>query len=148
VAVVTQTRKGHGTHYRLHHVISAMILAFFCSSASLLMSLNTSSISSSVLPAVSGMHKNVKKKASRQKTAKKVYAPAPVFWIRGGVMRPYNRLASQCNTRRKKQRTMRKLLNQLEQVESATPFALRELGKISDGMAHGTGPHVAPNENM
>jgi hypothetical protein len=79
-----------------------MILAFFCSSASLLMSLNTSSISSSVLPAVSGMHKNVKKKASRQKTAKKVYAPAPVFWIRGGVMRPYNRLASQCNTRRKK----------------------------------------------
>jgi hypothetical protein len=43
---------------------------------------------------------------------------------------------------------MMKLLNQFEHVESATPFALRELGNISDGMAHGTGPQVAPNENM
>lgn len=44
--------------------------------------------------------------------------------------------------------TMMKLLNQLEHVDSATPFALRLLGKISDGMAHGTGPQVAPKLNM
>jgi hypothetical protein len=46
------------------------------------------------------------------------------------------------------QLTMIKLLNQLLHVDNATPFALSELGKISDGMAHGHGPHVAPNENM
>jgi NADH:ubiquinone oxidoreductase subunit 2 (subunit N) len=72
----------------LPSTISAMIRVFFCSSASLLMSLNTSSISSSVLPAVSGTQKNVNTNARRQKTAKKVYAPAPVFWMRGGVMSP------------------------------------------------------------
>jgi hypothetical protein len=67
-----------------------MILVFFCSSASLLISLNTASISSRVFPAVSGTQMKVKTKARRQKTAKKVYAPAPVFWIRGGVIRPYD----------------------------------------------------------
>jgi hypothetical protein len=72
----------------LPFTISAMILVFICSSASLLISLNTPSISSSVLPAVSGTQKNVNTNASRQNTAKNVYAPAPVFWIRGGVMRP------------------------------------------------------------
>jgi len=57
-------------------------------------------MSSSDLPAVSGTRKNVKMKARRQKTAKKTYAPAPVFWMRGGVTKP-----------------MMKLLNQLEQVD-------------------------------
>jgi hypothetical protein len=33
---------------------------------------------------------------------------------------------------------MMKLLNQLEQVERATPLALSDDGKISDGIAHGT----------
>lgn len=41
-----------------------------------------------------------------------------------------------------------KLLNQFEHVESATPFALNEDGKISEGIAHGTGPQVAPKLNM
>jgi hypothetical protein len=40
--------------------------------------------------------------------------------------------------------TITKLLNQFEHVLSATPFALKLLGNISDGIAHGTGPHVAP----
>jgi NADH:ubiquinone oxidoreductase subunit 2 (subunit N) len=52
--------------------MSCMILAFFCSSASLLTSWNTSSICSSVLPAVSGTQKKVKMKASKQNTAKNV----------------------------------------------------------------------------
>jgi hypothetical protein len=43
---------------------------------------------------------------------------------------------------------MMKLLNQLEQVDRATPLALREDGKISDGIAQGTGPQVAPKLNM
>lgn len=68
--------------------ISAMMRSFFCSSASLLISLNTASMSSSDLPAVSGMRKNVKTKARAQKTAKKTYAPSPVFWMSGGVTRP------------------------------------------------------------
>lgn len=28
------------------------------------------------------------------------------------------------------------------------PFALNELGKISDGIAHGTGPQLAPKLNI
>ena len=44
--------------------------------------------------------------------------------------------------------TTMKLLNQLEHVDKATPFARRDDGKISDGIAHGTGPHVAPKENI
>ena len=35
-------------------------------------------------------------------------------------------------------RPMMKLFNQFEHVASATPFALREDGNISDGIAHGT----------
>lgn len=35
-------------------------------------------------------------------------------------------------------RPMIKLLNQFEQVAKATPFALREDGNISDGIAQGT----------
>jgi hypothetical protein len=42
--------------------------------------------------------------------------------------------------------TIIKLLNQFEQVERATPLARREEGKISEGKAHGTGPHDAPKE--
>jgi hypothetical protein len=38
---------------------------------------------------------------------------------------------------------MMKLLNQFEQVDSATPLARSEDGKISLGIAHGTGPHDA-----
>lgn len=41
-----------------------------------------------------------------------------------------------------------KLLNQFEQVDSATPFARKEDGKISEGIAQGTGPQVAPKLNM
>lgn len=37
------------------------------------------------------------------------------------------------------QHTMMKLLNQLEHVDRATPFARRLDGKISEGIAHGTG---------
>ena len=36
----------------------------------------------------------------------------------------------------------------LEQVEIATPLVLNEDGKISEGIAHGTGPQLAPNEIM
>lgn len=43
---------------------------------------------------------------------------------------------------------MMKLLNQLLQVDNATPFALNEDGNISDGIAHGTGPQVAPKLNI
>jgi hypothetical protein len=63
---------------------------------------------------------------------------------------------------------MMKLFSQFEQVESATPLARREDGKISvrrsvlvtdsfritiqidipEGMAHGTGPHEAPKDSM
>lgn len=39
---------------------------------------------------------------------------------------------------------MMKLLSQLEAVERPTPLARREEGKISAGMAQGTGPHEAP----
>ena len=35
-------------------------------------------------------------------------------------------------------RPMMKLFNQFEQVASATPFALRDDGNISDGIAQGT----------
>ena len=35
-------------------------------------------------------------------------------------------------------RPMIKLFSQFEQVANATPFALREEGKISDGRAQGT----------
>lgn len=44
--------------------------------------------------------------------------------------------------------TMTKLLNQFEHVDSATPFARKEDGKISEGIAQGTGPQVAPKLNM
>ena len=37
-----------------------------------------------------------------------------------------------------------KLFSQFEQVERATPFARRDEGNISEGIAHGTGPHDAP----
>lgn len=47
--------------------------------------------------------------------------PNPVLITRGGVMRP-----------------MMKLFSQFEQVANATPFALSEEGKISDGRAQGT----------
>lgn len=60
---------------------------------------------------------------------------------------------------------MMKLFSQLEHVERATPLARRDDGKISglqlgfflederrqglpDGMAHPTGPQLAPNEIM
>ncbi len=46
------------------------------------------------------------------------------------------------------QRTMMKLLNQLEQVDKATPFAPRLDGNISEGSAQGTGPQDAPKHNM
>ena len=56
--------------------------------------------------------------------AKNIYAPNPrVPDIMGGVINP-----------------MMKLFSQFEVVDKATPFALIELGKISDGIAHGTGP--------
>jgi hypothetical protein len=37
-----------------------------------------------------------------------------------------------------------KLLSQLEEVERPTPFARREEGNISAGIAQGTGPQLAP----
>lgn len=43
---------------------------------------------------------------------------------------------------------MMKLLSQLEQVDSATPFARKDEGNTSAGIAHGTGPHEAPNETI
>ena len=43
---------------------------------------------------------------------------------------------------------MMKLFSQLEHVDRATPLARSEDGKISDGIAQGMGPHVAPNEIM
>lgn len=43
---------------------------------------------------------------------------------------------------------MMKLLNQLEHVDNATPFARRLDGNISDGNAHGTGPQDAPKQSM
>ena len=43
---------------------------------------------------VSGTKKKVHTKARVQKTAKKVYAPKPVFWTRGGVIRPMMKLFS------------------------------------------------------
>lgn len=43
---------------------------------------------------------------------------------------------------------MMKLLPQLDIVLKAQPFARREDGKISAGIAHGVGPQVAPKANM
>ena len=44
--------------------------------------------------------------------------------------------------------TMIKLFNQFEHVDSATPFARRLDGKISEGIAQGTGPQVLPKLSM
>ena len=60
-----------------------------------------------------------------------LYPPAGGFYPNGGVINP-----------------IIKLLSQFELVERATPFALKELGKISEGMAHGTGPQLAPKDSM
>lgn len=46
------------------------------------------------------------------------------------------------------QHTIMKLFSQFEQVLNATPLARRLEGKISDGIAQGTGPHVLPKLNM
>ena len=43
---------------------------------------------------------------------------------------------------------MIKLLNQFEHVESATPLARRDDGNISEGIAQGTGPQLAPKLNI
>lgn len=43
---------------------------------------------------------------------------------------------------------MMKLLPQLLIVPCAQPFARIDEGKTSAGMAHGIGPHVAPNVSM
>ena len=40
-------------------------------------------------------------------------------------------------------RPMMKLFNQFEHVASATPFALREDGNISDGIAQGTCTNIS-----
>lgn len=41
-----------------------------------------------------------------------------------------------------------KLFSQFEHVDNATPFARRLDGNISEGIAHGTGPHDAPKIDM
>ena len=41
-----------------------------------------------------------------------------------------------------------KLFNQFEHVDNATPFARMDEGMISEGIAHGTGPQVAPKLSM
>ena len=38
--------------------------------------------------------------------------------------------------------------NQFEHVDNATPLALKDEGKISEGSAHGTGPQLAPKDSM
>lgn len=55
-------------------------------------------------------------------------------------------MTNSCNDR--SDLTMMKLKNQFEAVERPTPFARSEEGNISEGIAHGTGPHEAPNESM
>ncbi len=72
-------------------IISVSMAFRLASSCSLTMSLNTWSICSRVRPLVSGTNKNVQTNESRQKTAKNVYAPKPVFWTSGGVIRPCDR---------------------------------------------------------
>lgn len=80
--------------------ISRMILAFYCSSASLETSLNTCSILN-VLPAVSGIQKKVNRNASKRDIAKIVYALVPMSGIRGeggggGLMSPYRMFQKFC----------------------------------------------------
>lgn len=54
-----------------------------------ILSLNKVSMSSSVRPLVSGTNRNVQIPDTTQKTAKKTYAPNPVFCTSGGVIKPY-----------------------------------------------------------
>ena len=83
-------------------------------------------MSSKLRPFVSGTANQVQTALSKQKIAKKVYAPNPLVpAIIGGVMSP-----------------MMKLLSQQDVVARATPFARMLLGKISEGIAHGTGPVI------
>ncbi len=49
------------------------------------------------------------------------------------------------NMRAWEELTTMKFISQFVEVASATPFALNEEGKISAGIAHGTGPQDAPN---
>jgi hypothetical protein len=81
--------------FRCSAMICCSMRTFLASSTSLLTSPKTASICSSVLPMVSGTQKNVNTNASRQKTAKNVYAPYPVFCTSGGVTRPYSLLVLQ-----------------------------------------------------
>lgn len=43
---------------------------------------------------------------------------------------------------------MMKLFSQFEHVDKATPLARRLDGNISEGIAHGTGPHDAPKKRF
>ena len=122
-------------------------------------------MSSKDRPFVSGTKTNVQTNEKRQKTAKNVYAPNPVFCTKGGVMRPCRRQSHAVTIVEwvsSEQLTMMKLLSQLLAVERATPFPRRLDGNISEGIAHGlamvgisdirpwtristyTGPHDAP----
>ena len=88
-------------------------------------------MSSKERPLVSGTARKAQTALKPQKTAKKVYAPNPLVpSIMGGVIKP-----------------MMKLLSQLLVVAKATPLPRIELGNISDGMAHGTGPQEAPKNS-
>ena len=89
--------------------MACSILSRLASSPAELSSPKTLSISSSVLPAVSGTKKYTQKSESRQNTAKKTYAPKPVFSTSGGVMRP-----------------MMKLKSQLQEVENLSKYVLAQ----------------------
>jgi hypothetical protein len=78
---------------------SALTRSRLALSSALALSLNTKSICSRVFPFVSGIKKYVQANESKQNTAKKTYAPKPVFCTSGGVMRPWAKSAPKARGR-------------------------------------------------
>lgn len=114
----------HATSVAELLLLLALPAACFINSFSVspLVSPNTSSISSSVLPLVSGTKKYAQTAASAQKAAKKIYVPKPAESSIGGVATP----------------TIKFDIHTVA-VLRATPFALVALENTSDGSAHASG---------
>jgi len=104
-------------------------------------------MSSSERPLVSGTAKYVHTPDRNENTAKKANAPYGECWTSAGVMRPMMLYLLDTVIVRKYTGAY-KLLNQLEQVDKATPFARIVELNISVGIAQGTGPHDSPNATM
>ena len=87
--------------------------------------------------------------ATTNKTRRRRYKPRIQYSVPAEVLSdPIGKTSELSGCEPEVQHTIMKLLSQFEHVDNATPFALRLDGNISDGIAHGTGPHVAPKLSM